>query len=68
MWHLLAQVYRVLPLPQVTVPAAGLTVQVVCPVPNNSSHLLPYKPYTVGFSGPEIEVAEEQKRLPFSCP
>jgi len=61
------------PLPKVTVPTAGLMVQMVCPVPSDGGHLLPYKPYAVGFSvshhsGPETEVAAEQKRLPFSWP
>lgn len=59
-------------LPEVTdCLTEGLTVQVVCPVPNYSSHLLPYKPYAVGsavsyHTGPEPEVAEEEKCLPFS--
>lgn len=61
------------PLPKVTIPIAGLMVQTVCLVPNDSSYLLPYKPYTASFTvshhtGQEIEVAEEQKHLPFSWP
>lgn len=51
-------------LPKVTIPTADLMVQRVCPVPKDSSRLLPYKSHAERFrvshhTGPEIKVAEE---------